>query len=357
MNAKLNSIFATMSDISHDFYMKRCLELAELGLGSVSPNPLVGSVIVYNQEIIGEGYHEKFGDNHAEVNAINSVKNKELLTKSTLYVNLEPCSHHGKTPPCSDLIIRSGIPKVVVGTVDPFPQVSGRGVQKLRKAGIEVITGVLKNECKWLNRRFFKTQLHQKPWVILKWAQTFDDFIAPHKTGNFKISNEIVNRVVHKWRSEEDSILVGYNTVNLDNPGLTTRLFPGKNPIRIILDHENTLRKTFKVFKSEAKTLVFTSKLNEEVEANRTEIYLNSDLVNDIESLLKLISAEGIQSVIVEGGSKTLQKFISQNQWDEARVIISEDVLIEGVKAPQINKKPNLKEVIENNTLYWYKNA
>ena len=242
----------------HEKYIKRCIELAKNGLGTTYPNPLVGSVIVYNKEIIGEGWHQKAGDGHAEVNAINSVKNKSLLSKATIYVSLEPCSHFGKTPPCCDLIIANDIPNVVIGTIDPFAKVAGNGIKKLLEAEKNVTIGILEDECNELNKRFFTFHTKKRPYIILKWAESQDGFIAPlkrEKQESVWITNEFSRQLVHKWRSEEEAILVGTNTVMEDNPTLTVRDWIGTNPIRIVLDQNNRITKEFHIFDNQAKTL------------------------------------------------------------------------------------------------------
>ena len=243
---------------THQKYINRCIQLAKNGLGTTYPNPMVGSVIVYNDEIIGEGWHQKAGESHAEVNAINSVKDKSLLSKSTIYVSLEPCSHFGKTPPCCDLIIKNNIPNVVIGTVDPFAKVAGNGIKKLLEAGKNVTIGILEDECNDLNKRFFTFHTKKRPYIILKWAESADGFIAPSSKDKKEpvwITNEISRQLVHKWRSEEQAILVGTQTVLDDNPSLTTRDWFGKNPIRIVLDQNNKISKENHIFDSQAKTL------------------------------------------------------------------------------------------------------
>ncbi|WP_298116136.1 bifunctional diaminohydroxyphosphoribosylaminopyrimidine deaminase/5-amino-6-(5-phosphoribosylamino)uracil reductase RibD [Flavobacterium sp.] len=319
---------------SNEKYIKRCIELAKNGLGTTYPNPLVGSVIVYNNEIIGEGWHRKSGEPHAEVNAINSVKNKSLLSKSTIYVSLEPCSHFGKTPPCCDLIIANEIPNIVIGTIDPFAKVAGAGIKKLIENGKNVTVGILENECNELNKRFFTFHTKNRPYIILKWAESSDGFIAPlsKKTQKpFWITNEYSRQLVHKWRSEEQAILVGTNTVIDDNPSLTTRDWAGNNPIRIVLDQNNRISKESHIFDNQAKT----------ISISKENINFNNNLALEISNLLFI---EGIQSLIVEGGRQTLQTFIDANVWDEARVFKGEISLAEGTKAPIISGKKTKKE-------------
>ena len=298
---------------------------------------MVGSVIVYKDKIIGEGYHEEYGSNHAEVNAINSVIDKSLLTKSTIYVNLEPCSHFGKTPPCSDLIIKHKIPKVVVGCIDTFSKVSGKGIQKMRNAGIEVVTGVLNKECRDLNKRFFTFHEKKRPYIILKWAESKDGFIAPlDQKKPFWMTSKESKKLVHNWRSEEDSILIGRITAEKDNPSLTVREINGKNPIRIVIDRNLKLSNYLNLFNSDADTIIFNEiKSNKSTNINYVKINFNK-LINNI---LKFLYKQNIQSLIVEGGTKTLQSFIDNNLWDEARVFYTSSELIAGVSSPNIKGK------------------
>jgi diaminohydroxyphosphoribosylaminopyrimidine deaminase / 5-amino-6-(5-phosphoribosylamino)uracil reductase len=322
-------------------FMHRALFLAKLGLGKVAPNPLVGCVIVHDNIIIGEGYHQFYGGPHAEVNALKQVENTDLLKKATVYVTLEPCSHFGKTPPCSDLLIKSGVKNVVIGTRDSNPLVSGKGIDKLKKAGIEVIENVLENECRKINRRFFTFHEKSRPYVILKWAQTSDGYLDKHRSsdeiGINWITEPETKSLVHKWRSEEQAILVGRNTIMNDNPSLTVRDFSGKNPIRIVIDSQLALSNMKNVFSDDAETLVFNRIKNEKI-GNIEWIKIqetNTDLI------LKELYKRGIQSVLVEGGSRTLQYFIIDNVWDEARVIVGNTQFGSGVKAPVLNKLPN----------------
>jgi diaminohydroxyphosphoribosylaminopyrimidine deaminase / 5-amino-6-(5-phosphoribosylamino)uracil reductase len=318
---------------THEKYIKRCIELAKNGLGTTYPNPLVGSVIVHNNEIIGEGWHRKSGEPHAEVNAINSVKDESLLSKSTIYVSLEPCSHFGKTPPCCDLIIANKIPNVVIGTIDPFAKVSGTGIKKLIEAGKNVTIGVLEDECNELNKRFFTFHTKKRPYIILKWAESSDGFIAPLTKKTQKpvwITNDFSRQLVHKWRSEEQAILVGTNTIIDDNPSLTTRDWTGNNPIRIVLDQNNRISRESHIFDNQAKTFSIT----------KDNIKFNNNLANEIATFL---FENNIQSVIIEGGRQTLQTFIDANIWDEARVFIGEISIKEGTKAPIISAKKTKK--------------
>ena len=315
----------------HNLYMQRCLVLAQKGLGTVAPNPMVGCVIVHNNKIIGEGYHEVYGEAHAEVNAINSVENKELLKEATVYVSLEPCNHFGKTPPCSDLLVKHQVKKVVIGCVDSFDKVAGKGIEKLKNAGIEVLCGVLENECRALNKRFFTFHEKKRPYIFLKWAQTKDGFIA--NKDNTWISGAESKVLVHQWRSEEAAILVGANTARIDNPQLTTRLVKGKNPVRVLIDLSLKTPANSNIFNSEAPTLVFNTLKN--AQENNIE-WIKIEVQNILQQLCTVIYEKGINSLIVEGGSITLQHFIQHNLWDEALIFESTKEFKNGVKAPQI---------------------
>lgn len=314
--------------------MSRCIQLAKSGAGNVAPNPMVGAVLVYNDSIIGEGYHKKFGEAHAEVNCINSVddQNKPLIEKSTMYVSLEPCSHFGKTPPCSTLIIQQKIKKVVIGCRDIYEEVDGKGIENLQNAGAEVITGVLENECLDLNKRFFTFHQQSRPYIILKWAQSANGKIGSENGERIQISNDYSNRLVHKWRSEEAAILVGKNTVLKDDPSLTTRLWKGKNPVRIAIDPKLDVASSAKVFNDEAKTIVYNL-VKTSSEKNIKFVQLEDQIF--LEKMLSSLYEKEIQSVIVEGGAKTLEYFINQKLWDEARVITNREMIIEkGIDAP-----------------------
>jgi diaminohydroxyphosphoribosylaminopyrimidine deaminase/5-amino-6-(5-phosphoribosylamino)uracil reductase len=316
--------------------MSRCIQLARLGVGNVAPNPMVGAVLVYEDKIIGEGYHQKFGEAHAEVNCINSVthQDKNRIEKSTIYVSLEPCAHYGKTPPCSDLIIQKKIRKVVVGCQDIYKEVAGKGIEKLRNAGVEVVSGILENECKELNKRFFTFHQKQRPYIILKWAQSANGKIGSKDSERILISNDYSNRLVHKWRSEEAAILVGTNTVLKDDPSLTTRLWKGNNPIRIVIDKELKIAPSSKTFDEEAETLVFNLSKNS---ATKNTRFIKLDKENFIKELLDSLYKNEIQSVLIEGGAKTLQSFIDSGLWDEARIITNETMVVEeGINAPQM---------------------
>jgi diaminohydroxyphosphoribosylaminopyrimidine deaminase/5-amino-6-(5-phosphoribosylamino)uracil reductase len=324
--------------LTDEQYMSRCIQLARLGGGAVSPNPMVGAVLVYEDKIIGEGYHKKYGEAHAEVNCINSVlpENKILIEKSIIYVSLEPCSHFGKTPPCSDLIVKKNIKKVVIGCKDSYEEVAGRGIQKLQDAGVEVVAGVLENECRDLNKRFFCFHEKGRPYIILKWAQSSNGKIGALNDERILISNDHSNRLVHKWRSEEAGILIGTATAQKDNPSLTTRLWPGKNPVRIIIDNQLKLSAKLNLFDLQADTIIF-NKIKNTIEGNLQFIKLEND--NYMQQLLHSLYEMNIQSILVEGGSKTLQSFIDASLWDEARIITNEQMIIEnGITAPEMKE-------------------
>lgn len=339
-------------------YIKRCIELAENGLGTTYPNPLVGSVIVFENRIIGEGWHKKSGEAHAEVIAIESVQNKELLSSSTLYVSLEPCSHFGKTPPCADLILKYKIPNVVIGTIDPNSKVAGKGIQKLLDAGVNVSLGILEKECNELNKRFFTFHKKNRPYIILKWAESSDGFISPKNKTEQKpvwISNEFSRQLVHKWRGEEQAILVGTQTIIDDNPSLTVRDWVGTNPIRVIIDKENAIDSSKNVLDNQAKTIVFS---NTDLNSNSDSIQnikINFDK-NSTQTIVKKLVENNIQSIIIEGGRKTIQFFIDADLWDEARVFIGEINFNEGTKAPELNRAIYSKSSLKNDTLIIYKN-
>jgi len=323
----------------HEKYISRCIDIAKNGLGTTAPNPMVGCIIVHNQKIIGEGFTSPYGSSHAEVNAINSVKDKSLLKEATLYVTLEPCSHFGKTPPCSHFIIEHGIPNVVIGCIDDNEKVAGQGITKLKKASCNVTVGVLEKECKEHHKRFFTFHNKKRPYIILKWAETADGFIAPvHKKDKKPvwITNSYSRQLVHKWRAEEQAILVGTNTVIEDNPSLTTRDWKGKHSIRVVLDKNDNLSKDFNVFNDEAETIV--------IKETTAEAICN-----------KLFQAN-INSVIIEGGVKTLQLFIDANIWDEVRVFTGKSIFKEGVKAPLLSGSKISEERIIDDTLKIYAN-
>ena len=318
----------------HEKYMRRCFDLALMGRGNVSPNPKVGAVVVHQDKIIGEGYHKKYGQSHAEVNAIASVENKNLLKESTIYVNLEPCCHWGKTPPCANLIVESKIKRCVIANKDINPKVYGGGIKLLQDNGIEVVTGVLEKEGRFLNRRFFTNQKEKRPYVILKYAQTLDGFIAPEGNKGGWISNDMMKVWVHKQRAEEDAIMVGYNTVVADNPQLNVRNYSGRNPKRVVYDKFLSLSRDYNVFDNSQQTFIFNY-LKESVEDNNVFIKLDEEK-SFVSQVLERLYDEKICSLVVEGGEKTLTKFIESDLWDEANVIIGQKTFGNGVKAPQI---------------------
>ena len=319
-------------------YIARCIQLAKNGLCNAAPNPMVGAVIVHNDTIIGEGYHIRCGEAHAEVNAVRSVKDKSLLKESTIYVSLEPCSHHGKTPPCADLIINKGIPRVVVGCQDPFSLVAGRGIAKLREAGIEVKVGVLEEECRQLIRRFVTFNTLRRPFITLKWAESADGFIDLHRTEGhpYIFSSPLSSMLVHKRRAEHSAILVGRRTALLDNPSLTTRNWYGKNPVRMVIDKDLTLPKHLALFDGSVRTLVFTQR---EDTSNRPNVeHIRLDFKIDIlPQIMEVLYKEKLQSLMVEGGSILLQSFIDAGCWDEAYIEQSDAHLKDGVKAPSFS--------------------
>ncbi len=325
----------------HENYIKRCIEIAKNGLGTTAPNPSVGCVIVHNDTIIAEAFTSKFGGNHAEVNAINKVTDKSVLKSATLYVTLEPCSHFGKTPPCSDLIIKHQIKKVVIGCVDDNPEVAGKGIAKLEAAGCKVTVGVLEQECKAHHKRFFTFHNKKRPYIILKWAATKNGYIAPKykdKKEPVWITNTYSRQLVHKWRAEEQAILVGTNTVLEDNPSLTVRDWTGENPIRITIDAKNNLPKEATIFNEDAQTLTLT----------------DSDL--NASKICGYLYEQNINSVIIEGGAKTLQSFIDENLWDEARIFTGNVTFKDGISAPKFNGRLFSETQILNDTLHIYVN-
>jgi diaminohydroxyphosphoribosylaminopyrimidine deaminase/5-amino-6-(5-phosphoribosylamino)uracil reductase len=334
-----------------ELYIKRCIELAQKALGRTYPNPLVGSVIVHKGEIIGEGYHHKAGEPHAEINAINSVVNKDLISESTIYVSLEPCAHYGKTPPCALKIKELGFKKVVIGAMDSHDKVNGKGKKIIQDAGIEVVSGILEEECIELNKRFFTYHEKKRPYIILKWAASADGFLDK----DFKptaISNSLVNQFVHQLRDDEHAILVGTQTALSDNPSLTVRNVEGINPVRILIDIDLKVPTDFKIFNNESKTLVFNS-IKEETKDNIHWIKIEKE--NFLSDLMNALYKEQIQSVIIEGGRFTLQQFIDAGLWDEAIVIKNENLKLEnGTKAPVLNSKPIKIQTIRDNTLSFY---
>lgn len=338
--------------------MYRCLQLAEYGSSHVAPNPMVGAVLVCEDEIIGEGFHQRYGEPHAEPNAIKAVKDKQLLKSATLYVSLEPCSHFGKTPPCADLIVRSGIPRVVIGTLDPNPKVAGRGVEILLKAGIEVHVGVLESECRVLNKRFFIFQEQKRPYILLKWAQTQDGFIDRKRIDVTEppliISNEITKQLTHKMRSENQAIMVSTNTVLLDNPSLTVRNWSGKSPIRVAIDRLGRIPDHYQLLDGSLPTIVFT-----EIEKpNRLHIeFIKIDFdENCLSTIIKALYERNINSVMVEGGAKLLTSFIHAGLWDEANIEVSPQLISEGIPAPIFPFQPISRKVFDNHEWLLYSN-
>jgi len=332
-------------------YMQRCIELALNGALYVSPNPMVGCVIVENGKIIGEGFHQKYGDPHAEVNAINTVKNPELLKKSTLYVNLEPCAHHGKTPPCTDLIIQKKIPRVVIGNMDPNKQVAGKGIEKLKKSGCEIYSGIMETECYNLNKIFFTYHLKKRPYIILKWAESADGFIDKIRdkedpVGPNWITNEKCRQLVHKWRAECQAIMVGANTVKKDNPQLNVRSWPGNDPIRVIIDKNLDIPESSVIYNKKQPTLVFT--YNKATKEKNLEFVKIEDKKDIIGSILKEFYKRQIISLFVEGGTKLLQELINKGFWDEARVFKGNINFKKGIEAPLIRHATRCYETIFN---------
>lgn len=337
-----------------EFYIRRCIELAGKAIGKTYPNPLVGSVIVYQDKIIGEGYHHKAGENHAEINAINSVKDKSLISESTIYVSLEPCAHYGKTPPCALKIKELGFRKVVIGAMDSHDKVNGKGKKIIQEAGIEVVSGVLEQDCLDLNKRFFTFHQKKRPYIFLKWAQSGDGFLD-WDFKPYSISNTLVNQFVHQLRADEHAILVGTQTALNDNPGLTVRNVKGENPIRVLIDFELKVPETFNIYNPEAKTIVINT-IKEEENENIKFIRISKE--NFLAELMNALYREQIQSVIIEGGRFTLQQFIDAGLWDEAIVIKNENLkLISGTKAPDFtDQKPLKTEEFRDNMIEFYKN-
>ena len=339
---------------THEYFIDKCISLARKGALDVSPNPMVGCVIVNDGDIIGEGYHKKYGKNHAEVNAIHSVRDKSELKNSILYVNLEPCCHHGKTPPCTDLIVKYNIPKVVIGCIDTFSKVSGQGIKKLKDNSVEVIYGVLEKDCTELNKRFFCYHTKKRPYIILKWAKSKDNFIAPiNQEKPFWMTSEKSKKLVHSWRAEEDAILVGRKTVVADNPSLTVRMCEGKNPIRIIIDKELSLDKKSTVFDDQAETIVFNNIKSAIIDKTT---YLKTDFNNLNEGILNQLYNRSILSLIIEGGTITINSFIEKNLYDEIRVFTADKLLEKGINSPELPDINLIKtSIINNDKLEVYK--
>jgi diaminohydroxyphosphoribosylaminopyrimidine deaminase/5-amino-6-(5-phosphoribosylamino)uracil reductase len=329
--------------------MQRALQLARLGAGSVSPNPMVGCVIVHEGMIIGEGYHQKYGEAHAEVNAVNSVEDKLLLSRSEVYVTLEPCSHFGKTPPCADLLIKYQVKKVFVCNYDPNPLVAGQGIEKLRQAGIEVESGLLAATGRELNKRFFTYVEKKRPYIILKWAESADGFIAKKNYKAVQISNLLSRRFVHKMRSEEDAIMVGTNTIKYDNPKLDTRFWTGKNSVRVLIDKDLSLSKTSYIFDDSQATICYTSVARSNTSSILLEVLLRATVIEPF--ILHDLYQRKIQSIIIEGGTILLQSFIDLGLWDEAFILKSKLILGDGIKAPTIIGIEILRENLGDNVL------
>lgn len=336
-----------------EFYIRRCIELAQKASGKTYPNPMVGAVIVHNQKIIGEGYHKKSGEAHAEINAINSVKNPNLLKNSTIYVSLEPCSHFGKTPPCALKLKELNFKKVVIGTSDSYEKVNGKGIQILKEANIEVVSGILQEESKKLNKRFFTFHQKKRPYIILKWAESNDKFLDQ----NFKptaISNSLAKQWAHQLRTNEHAILIGKNTALNDNPNLTTREVFGKNPIRILIDLKLEVSTNFNIYNNEAPTIIFNEIKNEE---SHNIKFIKIEKENLLQNLMNILFEEQIQSIIIEGGSYTLQQFIEAQLWDEAFVIkVKNKNLNNGTKAPKFKFKPDKITILRDNELHHFQN-
>ncbi len=341
----------------YSVYMFRCIELAKLGSGNVAPNPMVGAVLVYYGRIIGEGYHQQYGQAHAEVNCINNVlaADKHLIKESTLFVSLEPCAHFGKTPPCADLIIKHQICKVVVGCRDPFPLVDGKGIEQLEAAGVLVTIGLMEKECIDLNKRFFTFHQQKRPFVILKWAQSNNGQIANADRSPVRISNDYSNRLVHRWRSEESAILIGTNTAWHDNPSLNVRHWTGKNPVRMVVDLNLRLPKTLHLFDQQQKTIIFNAIKHEETDKL---MYYKLENISVVDGLLAACHELKIQSILVEGGTIFAQQFIDAGLWDEARVIENTELIIQNGYAAPLLKNHSIvsKEFIASDSITYYKN-
>ena len=328
-------------------FMVRAMELALKGLGKVSPNPMVGCVIVHRGEVVGEGWHEYFGGPHAEVNAILSLKDKKILKRSKVYVTLEPCSHIGKTPPCTNLLIESGVKEVIIGLKDPNMLVNGTGIHQLEGNGIKVKLGYMEKQAEELNRRFVTFHLEKRPYIILKWAQTIDGYMAKENGDSKWISNEISRKLSHKWRTEEDAILVGAKTSELDNPKLTARDWEGKNPIRIVLGNPH-LHSEANLFNGESKTWIFNS-FRTGMGKNHSWVKFGKSTM--LSEAMQYLFENNVQSLIVEGGAKTLKSFIVANLWDEARVFTSPVEFKSGIKAPELKRQGHIHAVLGDDIL------
>lgn len=341
--------------MNDEIYIRRCIELAQKALGNTYPNPLVGSVIIHNGKIIGEGFHKKAGEPHAEINAINSIneEDKHLIPESTIYVSLEPCAHFGKTPPCALKIVELGFKKVVVGAMDSHDKVNGKGKKIITDAGIEVVSSVLENECRELNKRFFTYHEKKRPFIILKWAESADGFMDKDFQPT-QISNSLSKQFVHQMRSEEHAILVGKNTALHDNPSLTVREIEGRNPIRILIDHNLDIPENFNIYNDEAETIIFNSIENSE---DKHLKFIKIEKENSLNQILEKLYELQIQSVIIEGGRFTLQQFIDQNLWDEAIIFKNQNLNLEnGTKAPDLSFNPEKIENIRDNQVLFFRN-
>tara|TARA_R110002012_G_scaffold252147_3_gene430872 strand:+ start:85454 stop:86527 length:1074 start_codon:yes stop_codon:yes gene_type:complete len=328
-------VLPTMSK-QDEHFMQRALQLASYGKSTVSPNPMVGCVIVLKGRVIGEGWHQKAGEPHAEVLAIRSVKDQELLKSATAYVTLEPCAHYGKTPPCAELLVEKQLKKVVIGAVDPNPLVAGKGIEILEKAGIQIEAGVLEQECLEINKAFFTFMQKERPFIVLKWAETADGFVARENFDSKWISNALSRQMVHKWRTELDAILVGKNTVKFDDPQLTARDWSGKNPVRLVIDHQLALRDKLKIFDKNQKTILFHTKSEKRNLNGVDAIQLGQE--NFLNEMMGYLFQQQFQSVLVEGGAQTLQAFIDADLWDEARVFKAPVNFQKGIQSPQLKK-------------------
>ena len=335
------------------------MQIAKNGIGTTRPNPSVGAVIVYQNKIIGEGFTSPHGENHAEVNAINAVENKSLLKEATIFVTLEPCSHFGKTPPCADLIVKHQLKQVIIGCLDSNSLVAGKGVSHLENAGINVIVGVLETECRMHHKRFFTVQENKRPYIILKWAETKDGFVAPIAKNEIKpifISNTYSQQLVHKLRSAEHAILVGTKTVLADNPKLNIRSWSGENPIRVVLDNTLRIPKNSNILDGSVKTIVITRAKDKNIVSSKNLIFEEIDFSKNIaKQVCEVLSKYQIQSLIVEGGTQTLQTFIDEKLWDEAMVFVGNTSFVKGVKSPIITKEFK-EEFIESDVLKRYTN-
>lgn len=352
----------TSSNPMDEKFMLRCIQLAKNGLGTTAPNPMVGAVVVHNNQIIGEGYTSPYGGPHAEVHAIESVANKNILQEATLYVTLEPCSHFGKTPPCADLLIKHKVKRVVIGLRDPHKKVAGEGIKKLIAAGCEVIVGVLEQECRAHHKRFLTVQEKQRPYIILKWAETSDGFIAPKKENRdvipqpYWITGKLSRQLVHKWRSEEQAILVGTATAIADNPKLDVRLWTGKSPIRVLLDKDLKVPSTHHILDKKQRTIVFTMVTDSSKHLEGIEYIILTTSMYSTAAICNQLYKLNIQSIIIEGGTKTLQSFIEANLWDEARVFKGTSEFKNGIKGPQHNGTLITEKCIDKDLITFYRN-